>query len=93
MVPQIPGRAGQGRAAGAAPSLSLLMLFFPVIRDGPAVQLDVDSEVSHVVASVSEPAQNSSAPVFIGGAPGQSPLMFRDTHKIYISLGIGVDIG
>ncbi|XP_077076325.1 laminin subunit alpha-4 isoform X1 [Siphateles boraxobius] len=40
-----------------------------VIREGPSVQLDVDSEVSHVVASVIEPAQSSSAPVFIGGAP------------------------
>ncbi|XP_016106182.1 laminin subunit alpha-4 [Sinocyclocheilus grahami] len=40
-----------------------------VIRDGNVVQLDVDSEVNHVVGPVRETAQNSSAPVFIGGAP------------------------
>ncbi|XP_073689221.1 laminin subunit alpha-4-like [Garra rufa] len=40
-----------------------------VIRDGNVVQLDVDSEVNHVVGSVHETAQNSSSPVFIGGAP------------------------
>ncbi|ROL08880.1 Laminin subunit alpha-4 [Anabarilius grahami] len=40
-----------------------------VIRHGTVVQLDVDSEVNHVVGSVSESAQNTSAPVFIGGAP------------------------
>uniref|UniRef100_A0A8C2E999 Laminin, alpha 4 n=1 Tax=Cyprinus carpio TaxID=7962 RepID=A0A8C2E999_CYPCA len=40
-----------------------------VIRDGNMVQLDVDSEVNHVVGPVGEAAQNSSSPVFIGGAP------------------------
>uniref|UniRef100_A0A8C1TXX4 Laminin, alpha 4 n=1 Tax=Cyprinus carpio TaxID=7962 RepID=A0A8C1TXX4_CYPCA len=40
-----------------------------VIRDGNVVQLDVDSEVNHVVGPVGEAAQNSSSPVFIGGAP------------------------
>uniref|UniRef100_A0A671QI51 Laminin, alpha 4 n=1 Tax=Sinocyclocheilus anshuiensis TaxID=1608454 RepID=A0A671QI51_9TELE len=45
-----------------------------VIRDGNVVQLDVDSEVNHVVGPVRETAQNSSSPVFIGGAPGQSYL-------------------
>uniref|UniRef100_A0A673KAY3 Laminin, alpha 4 n=1 Tax=Sinocyclocheilus rhinocerous TaxID=307959 RepID=A0A673KAY3_9TELE len=40
-----------------------------VIRDGNVVQLDVDSEVNHVVGPVHETAQNSSSPVFIGGAP------------------------
>uniref|UniRef100_A0A671QKS5 Laminin, alpha 4 n=1 Tax=Sinocyclocheilus anshuiensis TaxID=1608454 RepID=A0A671QKS5_9TELE len=40
-----------------------------VIRDGNVVQLDVDSEVNHVVGPVRETAQNSSSPVFIGGAP------------------------
>uniref|UniRef100_A0A8C1U6F6 Laminin, alpha 4 n=1 Tax=Cyprinus carpio TaxID=7962 RepID=A0A8C1U6F6_CYPCA len=40
-----------------------------VIRDGKVVQLDVDSEGNHVVGSVHQTAQNSSSPVFIGGAP------------------------
>ncbi len=40
------------------------------------VQLDVDSEVNHVVGPVREMAQNSSSPVFIGGAPGQSPPVY-----------------
>ncbi|NP_001034154.1 laminin subunit alpha-4 precursor [Danio rerio] len=40
-----------------------------VIRDGSVLQLDVDSEVNHVVGSVSDAAQSSSSPVFIGGAP------------------------
>lgn len=44
-----------------------------MIRDGKVVQLDVDSEGNHVVGSVHQTAQNSSSPVFIGGAPGQSP--------------------
>lgn len=51
----------------------MLCCVFPVIRDGNVVQLDVDSEVNHVVGSVSKAAQSSSSPVFIGGAPGQSP--------------------
>ncbi|XP_051732085.1 laminin subunit alpha-4 [Ctenopharyngodon idella] len=53
-----------------------------VIRDGTVVQLDVDSEVNHIVGSVSEPAQNTSAPVFIGGAP-DSML----SHSLHIKRG------
>ncbi|TRY84489.1 hypothetical protein DNTS_035836, partial [Danionella cerebrum] len=40
-----------------------------VIRDGNVLQLEVDSEVTRVVASVNETSQNSSSPIFIGGAP------------------------
>jgi len=71
-----------------------MLMLFPVIRDGPTVQLDVDSEVSHVMASVREPAQMSDAPVFLGGAPGQSPLMmFKDSGHSLNTHFIGVDIG
>ncbi len=49
------------------------------------VQLDVDSEVNHVVGPVREMAQNSSSPVFIGGAPGQSP-------PVYVCLSVIYDI-
>ncbi|XP_051952446.1 laminin subunit alpha-4 isoform X1 [Xyrauchen texanus] len=40
-----------------------------VTRDGDMVQLDVDSEVNRVLGPVNQTAQNTSSPVFIGGAP------------------------
>ncbi|XP_065119786.1 laminin subunit alpha-4 isoform X1 [Paramisgurnus dabryanus] len=40
-----------------------------VIKDANVVQLDVDSEVNHVIVPFSETPQNTSSPVFIGGAP------------------------
>ncbi|XP_063079180.1 laminin subunit alpha-4 [Engraulis encrasicolus] len=40
-----------------------------VIRDANVVQLDVDSEVNHVVGPLSPDAQTTRTPVFIGGAP------------------------
>uniref|UniRef100_A0AAR2JA70 Laminin, alpha 4 n=1 Tax=Pygocentrus nattereri TaxID=42514 RepID=A0AAR2JA70_PYGNA len=40
-----------------------------VIRDSNVVQLDVDSEVTHVVGPVTPRAETPRAPVFIGGAP------------------------
>lgn len=42
-----------------------------VIRDANVVQLDVDSEVDHVVGPVSPRPADSPKPVFIGGAPGE----------------------
>lgn len=51
----------------------MLVLFcsVSVIRDTNIVQLDVDSEVDHVVAPVSSSLANSPKPMFIGGAPGK----------------------
>ncbi|XP_076129263.1 laminin subunit alpha-4 [Alosa pseudoharengus] len=40
-----------------------------VIRDANVVQLDVDSEVNHVVGPLNPGAQISRTPVFVGGAP------------------------
>ncbi|MGH0147444.1 UNVERIFIED_CONTAM: hypothetical protein FKN15_058940 [Acipenser sinensis] len=40
-----------------------------VIRDANVVQLDVDSEVTHVVGPLNTRAMDSKAPVFIGGVP------------------------
>uniref|UniRef100_A0A674CUT2 Laminin subunit alpha-4-like n=1 Tax=Salmo trutta TaxID=8032 RepID=A0A674CUT2_SALTR len=42
-----------------------------VIRDANVVQLDVDSEVNHVVGPLNPSTQSARTPVFIGGAPGQ----------------------
>lgn len=42
-----------------------------VIRDANVVQLDVDSEVDHVVGPVSLSPAHSPKPVFVGGAPGE----------------------
>ncbi|KAG9347438.1 hypothetical protein JZ751_005005 [Albula glossodonta] len=41
-----------------------------VIRDANVVQLDVDSEVNHVVGPLNPQAVDTKNPVFIGGAPG-----------------------
>ncbi|KAI7799330.1 Laminin [Triplophysa rosa] len=40
-----------------------------VIKDANVVQLDVDSEVNHVIGPVNEAPQDTLSPVFIGGAP------------------------
>ncbi|XP_030626950.1 laminin subunit alpha-4 [Chanos chanos] len=40
-----------------------------VIRDANVIQLDVDSEVNHVVGPINPSALSSKTPVFIGGAP------------------------
>ncbi|KAJ8385950.1 hypothetical protein AAFF_G00179120, partial [Aldrovandia affinis] len=40
-----------------------------VIRDANVVQLDVDSEVNHVVGPLNPQAEDTMTPVFIGGAP------------------------
>ncbi|XP_056620180.1 laminin subunit alpha-4 isoform X1 [Triplophysa dalaica] len=40
-----------------------------VIKDTNVVQLDVDSEVNHVIGAVNEAAKDTLSPVFIGGAP------------------------
>uniref|UniRef100_A0A8C0V252 Laminin subunit alpha-4 n=1 Tax=Cyanistes caeruleus TaxID=156563 RepID=A0A8C0V252_CYACU len=41
-----------------------------VIRDANVVQLDVDSEVNHVVGPLNPKATDHREPVFIGGVPG-----------------------
>ncbi|XP_078398336.1 laminin subunit alpha-4 isoform X2 [Cetorhinus maximus] len=40
-----------------------------VIRDSNVVQLDVDSEVNHVVGPISSHSFNTKEPVFVGGVP------------------------
>uniref|UniRef100_UPI00398E985A laminin subunit alpha-4 n=1 Tax=Pristiophorus japonicus TaxID=55135 RepID=UPI00398E985A len=40
-----------------------------VIRDSNVVQLDVDSEVNHVVGPLSSRSVNTKEPVFVGGVP------------------------
>uniref|UniRef100_A0A8C7UKV0 Laminin, alpha 4 n=1 Tax=Oncorhynchus mykiss TaxID=8022 RepID=A0A8C7UKV0_ONCMY len=42
-----------------------------LIRDANVVQLDVDSEVNHVVGPLNPSTKSARTPVFIGGAPGQ----------------------
>lgn len=42
-----------------------------MIRDANVVQLDVDSEVNHVVGPVNPDSTDTKKPVFVGGAPGK----------------------
>lgn len=48
----------------------MLSCLTAVIRDANVVQLDVDSEVNHVVGPLSPASPDTRTPVFIGGAPG-----------------------
>lgn len=50
----------------------ILSCLISVIRDTNVVQLDVDSEVNHVVGSLHPSSTDTRKPVFIGGAPGES---------------------
>uniref|UniRef100_A0A8D3D339 Laminin subunit alpha-4 n=1 Tax=Scophthalmus maximus TaxID=52904 RepID=A0A8D3D339_SCOMX len=50
-----------------------------VIRDANVVQLDVDSEVNHVVGALNANSTDERKPVFIGGAPESLP-----TRKAYV---------
>lgn len=43
-----------------------------VIRDSNVVQLDVDSEVNHVVGPLNPKPVDHREPVFVGGVPGKS---------------------
>uniref|UniRef100_A0A667Z735 Laminin, alpha 4 n=1 Tax=Myripristis murdjan TaxID=586833 RepID=A0A667Z735_9TELE len=52
-----------------------------VIRDASVVQLDVDSEVNHVVGPLSPSSADITSPVFIGGAP--APLLIPEM-KAYV---------
>lgn len=47
-----------------------------VIRDANVVQLDVDSEVNHVVGPLNPSSTDTKKPVFIGGAQGEPPIHF-----------------
>lgn len=42
-----------------------------VIRDANVVQLDVDSEVNHVVGPLNPKPVDHREPVFVGGVPGK----------------------
>lgn len=46
-----------------------------VIRDSNVVQLDVDSEVNHVVGPLNPKPVDHREPVFVGGVPGK---LFRE---------------
>lgn len=43
-----------------------------VIRDGNVLQLDVDSEINHVVGPLNKKLVNLKEPVFVGGVPGKN---------------------
>lgn len=45
-----------------------------VIRDSNVVQLDVDSEVNHVVGPLNPTPVDHREPVFVGGVPGKNCL-------------------
>ncbi|XP_068198931.1 laminin subunit alpha-4 isoform X2 [Antennarius striatus] len=55
-----------------------------VIRDGNVIQLDVDSEVNHVVGPLNPSSTDSRKPVFIGGAPDLLLPESLPTRKAYI---------
>ncbi|KAM3861119.1 laminin subunit alpha-4 [Diretmus argenteus] len=55
-----------------------------VIRDANVVQLDVDSEVNHVVGPLSPGAIDTTQPVFIGGAPDSLLPEAIPTRKAYV---------
>ncbi|MEQ2287802.1 hypothetical protein AMECASPLE_016304, partial [Ameca splendens] len=55
-----------------------------VIRDANVVQLDVDSEIKHVVGPVNHQSADTRKPVFIGGAPDLFLPEHIDTMKPYV---------
>uniref|UniRef100_A0A667Z543 Laminin, alpha 4 n=1 Tax=Myripristis murdjan TaxID=586833 RepID=A0A667Z543_9TELE len=55
-----------------------------VIRDASVVQLDVDSEVNHVVGPLSPSSADITSPVFIGGAPDPFLPERIPTRKAYV---------
>lgn len=52
-------------------TIFLIPVLLSVIRDANVVQLDVDSEVNHVVGPLNPKATDHREPVFIGGVPGK----------------------
>ncbi|XP_035473897.2 laminin subunit alpha-4 [Scophthalmus maximus] len=55
-----------------------------VIRDANVVQLDVDSEVNHVVGALNANSTDERKPVFIGGAPDLFLPESLPTRKAYV---------
>lgn len=55
-----------------------------VIRDANVIQLDVDSEVSHVVGPLNPTSTDTTKPVFIGGAPDLFLPERIATRKAYV---------
>uniref|UniRef100_A0A3B5LBN3 Laminin, alpha 4 n=1 Tax=Xiphophorus couchianus TaxID=32473 RepID=A0A3B5LBN3_9TELE len=55
-----------------------------VIRDANVVQLDVDSEIKHVVGPVNRRSTDTRKPIFIGGAPGEKALATAPWSKPYM---------
>uniref|UniRef100_A0A3B5LJZ4 Laminin, alpha 4 n=1 Tax=Xiphophorus couchianus TaxID=32473 RepID=A0A3B5LJZ4_9TELE len=53
-----------------------------VIRDANVVQLDVDSEIKHVVGPVNRRSTDTRKPIFIGGAPGEKALATAPWSKV-----------
>lgn len=59
------------------------MIIVPtVIRDANVVQLDVDSEIKHVVGPVNRRSTDTRKPIFIGGAPGEKALATAPWSKV-----------
>ncbi|XP_066554921.1 laminin subunit alpha-4 [Amia ocellicauda] len=54
-----------------------------IIRDANVVQLDVDSEVNHVVGPLNPRAMDRQTPVFLGGAPASLLPQSLATHRPY----------
>ncbi|KAF7645895.1 hypothetical protein LDENG_00196920 [Lucifuga dentata] len=50
-------------------NICILSCLIAVIRDVNVIQLDVDSEVNHVVGPLNPNTTDTTNPVFIGGAP------------------------
>lgn len=55
-----------------------------VIRDANVVQLDVDSEINHVVGPLNPSSTDSRKPVFIGGTPDRFLPESAATRKAYV---------
>ncbi|KAM9355320.1 laminin subunit alpha-4 [Pholidichthys leucotaenia] len=55
-----------------------------VIRDANIVQLDVDSEISHVVGPLNPSSKDTRKPVFVGGAPDLFLPDSITTRKAYV---------
>uniref|UniRef100_A0A663LXP2 Laminin subunit alpha 4 n=1 Tax=Athene cunicularia TaxID=194338 RepID=A0A663LXP2_ATHCN len=61
-----------------------------VIRDANVVQLDVDSEVNHVVGPLNPKATDHREPVFIGGVP-EKTYCFIEIKTFTVAGGSGMD--
>lgn len=61
-----------------------LLLSTTVIKDSNVVQLDVDSEVNHVVGPLNPKAGDHREPLFVGGVPGNFLEKYTFSYKTRI---------